>query len=177
MKSKNIIKINESQLKQMISESVKKVLKEYVDYRDYQNHHPKLDYGHIWTDENGNTRVGRLGVDDIDGIYNTKDSQIEHDWLDFDKKKKIETMMTHDAMEYHPNYKKYVNPHYQDGRYYASEYVQSGGDDIHNEWNKQWLKQREEEKYNKLANKRPLHRKGSANRDLMSIDRQRNSNK
>ena len=39
MKSKNVIRINESQLKQIVSESVKKVLKENDDFdRRYGNH-------------------------------------------------------------------------------------------------------------------------------------------
>lgn len=37
MKSKNVIRINEAQLKQMISESVKKVLKESMKSVDIMN--------------------------------------------------------------------------------------------------------------------------------------------
>lgn len=165
------IRLTEGKLKQIVAESVKNILNEYFEYRDFEKSEPSLNYRPYWIDSEGNVRAGRLGVDDIDGVYNTKDSQINHDWSDIEKKRRIERMMTKDAMELHPNYQKNMNPFNQNTKRAAKEYVQSGGDAIWDEWEKQWEKQSERDKINKIADSRPLHRKGSANRDLMGINK------
>lgn len=160
------IKLTESKLKQIVAESVKNILNEYFDYRDFEKSEPSLNSNPNWIDSEGNVRAERLGVDDIDDVYNTKDSQIKHDWSDIEKKRRIERMMTKDAMELHPNHQKNMNPFNQNTKRAASEYIQSGGDAIRDEWEKQWEKQSELDKINQLADSRPLHRKGSLNREL-----------
>ena len=166
MAKKQLIRLTEGDLHRIIKESVKNILNEYFDYRDFEKSEPSLNNNPYWIDSDGNVRAGRLGVDDIDGVYNTKDSQIKHDWSDIEKKRRIERMMTNDAMELHPNYQKNMNPFNQNTKRAAREYIQNGGDTIWDEWNKQWEKQSELDKVNQLSDSRPLHRKGSLNREL-----------
>ena len=163
---KKLVRLTEGDLHRIIKESVNNILNEYFDYREFEKSEPSLNYKSYWIDSDGNVRVGRLGVDDIDGVYNTKDSQIKHDWSDIEKKRRIERMMTNDAMELHPNYQKNMNPFNQNTKRAAREYIQNGNDTIWDEWEKQWKKQSELDKVNQLADSRPLHRKGSLNKEL-----------
>ena len=164
---RQVIRLTEGDLHRIIKESVNNILYEYFDYRDFEESEPSLNSNHpYWIDSEGNVRASRLGVDDIDGVYNTKKSQINHDWHDIDKKRRIEQMMTKDAMELHPNFQKNMNSFNQNTKSAAKEYIQSGGDAMKDEWDEQWNKQMEFNKINNQANSRPLHRKGSLNREL-----------
>lgn len=192
--NKQIIRLTESDLHRIVKESVNNIIKEYFDYTQFQNHEPSLK-SNTWVDSDGNIRSSKLASDDIDGIYNTKEEQMNHDWLDFDKKNRIEKMVTKDAMEAHPYRQKDMNPfnqnkhsindyntedffdsfspsskdEYMNSYEYPKKYdgyFNGHMDDIKNNFDKEWEKSKEIDKYNKLANTRPLHRKGSLNREL-----------
>lgn len=192
--SKKLIRLTESDLHRIIKESIKNILNEGFKYSDFQEHEPSFT-SNYWIDSEGNTRIGRLGLDDIDGIYNTKEEQMNHDWLDFDKKNRIEKMVAKDAMEAHPYRQKDMNPfnqnkhsindyntedffdnfspsskdEYMNSYEYPKKYdgyFNGHMDDIKNDFDNQWEKSKEIDKYTKQANSRPLHRKGSLNREF-----------
>lgn len=160
--AKKLIKLTEGDLHKIIKESVQRILKESFNYSDFEEHEPSFPSNH-WIDSQGNTRIGKLGSDDIDGIYNTKKEQMNHDWLDFDKKNRIEKMMSKDAMEAHPYRQKDMNP-FNQNKHSVNDY--NTMDDIKNDFDNRWEKSKEIDNYNKKANSRPLHRKGSLNREL-----------
>ena len=73
---------------------------------------------------------------------------------------------------------KHLKPNANMDWYDQDEYDQESAVDkrdpkkmIKNKWDKMWQNQLDRDKYIRQANSRPLHRKGSANRDLMKMDK------
>lgn len=183
MRKKNTIRLNESMLNRVIEESIKRVLKEgkYMDDGDLESQYDKFpddkwDYG---TNMNPNI------VDGLDphSIYRTgqgnkkADNYASWDYFDAIRNGARHEMANKAKAEYS---RRIVRPTYTDkavkrdwitsrrlphigGTYYG---FPTAYDDFKKELDKRWENQIEAEKYEKMADTRPLHRKGSLNREL-----------
>ena len=238
--SKNIIKINESQLKQMISESVKKVLKEdhqnipiqsIVDYLNRDLYYLQVTYDSK-TDELTISSKEYVGLSDAstDNYLSSYFKQLsnefkiiekytmgtigfEVDGVNYDAESKNPQNMTLDSSNIygtvtmdrkgglkvlfkakgHSNIyswgnkiNQYDKTNYRDGYWLKPNNKMSDFDkddydeesaidnrdprkQLFKKMDKMWQNQKEHEKYENQADKRPLHRKGSMNRDIMGL--------
>ena len=187
-RNKKTIRLTESDLHEIIKESVKTILKEN-DYMNDGNIEPQYEkfIDTVWDNEHPNFVDPSLYNDDFPHTVRrqfekpNKEKENIASWNDFDTVVKgADITMKNRANNHYDNATKNLRTNRMPGdeRFY-DEYMNSykspkkyGGyfnghmDDIKNDFDNQWEKSKEIDNYTKKANSKPLHRKGSLNREL-----------
>jgi len=167
---KQIIRINENQLRQIVNESVKKVLRENK-YNHIDNFCSQIINGDYDSEicEFGDSGMGWFS--DLEASYGYD----KYAWTKIYNA--ISTRFSILEKEYEIRHPKDSSVDFtQDYRKKAKQYVQDVDVDEDNPFtllkqklDKQWKRQKEAAKYGKQADSRLLHHKGSANRELMDM--------
>jgi len=168
MNRKQVIRLTESQLHQIVNESVKKVLRENK-YNHIDNFCSQIINGDYDAEicEFGDSGMGWFS--DLEASYGYD----KYAWTKIYNA--ISNRFSILEKEYEIRHPKDSSVDFtQDYRKKAKQYVQDVDVDdpftlLKQKFDKQWKRQKEAAKYGKQADSRLLHRKGSANRELMDM--------
>lgn len=151
---KKTIRMNERELNRLISESVKRVLKESLEN--------DIDSLSSPIDKTLGTYDARWPIDD-------KEDQNRYSWEELDNYNRL----IKDRGKYLDSYKQKNGSDFSLMRDYLNPKDYEFASDLKKDWDNKYKSQKERNKYEKSADSRPLHRKGSANRELMDMNRKR----
>lgn len=173
---RNTIRLNESTLNRIIKESVKRVLKE-SEYMDDGDLEPQFDEFPLERYRSGYDYYNPYYIRNSGKGNKKADNAGSWDYFDVVRngaRNRMASManVEHSIRAGKPTYtdkevkQEWINsrhlPHIG-GTYYG---FPTAYDDFKKELDKRWENQIEAEKYEKMADTRPLHRKGSLNREL-----------
>ena len=176
MRKKNTIRLNESMLNRIIKESLKRVLKE-SEYMDDGDLEPQFDKFPLEQLRSGYDDDSPYGIRNSGKGNKKADNAGSWDYFDVVRNGARNSMASmakavQSIRAGIPTYtdkevkQEWINsrrlPHIG-GTYYG---FPTAYDDFKKELDKRWENQIEAEKYEKMADTRPLHRKGSLNREL-----------